>query len=283
VSQLADRRMWSTTPRRLSAFVGSLRQAFPDTMTVRNLQRAFQESDVYPARDGPEFCVPAAPDVFFSYHSAQNFIELQEIVLHAIRHASRELVRYRPDLAIEDVQLLFWDNVRLWVDFMFINQSARDLREELDVLPNLLRNATAHFVVGTQPLMRAWCCYEIALYNQEMAEADPQFEGGLQGPQLRSFIAPTRSFYLGWERTETSEVDDKAFIAERISANFPGAFKGFNYIMAQASSVAVLPLSEGTTWTTPAADDTLMRAAEAWYTRGVLGPSFASLDGDSLQ
>ena len=61
MSQLADRRMWSTTPRRLSAFIGSLRQAFPDTMTVRNIQRAFQESNVYPARDGKEFCVPAAP------------------------------------------------------------------------------------------------------------------------------------------------------------------------------------------------------------------------------
>jgi hypothetical protein len=243
-------------------------EAFPASTSVRNLQLAFKESGVYPARDGPEFCVPAAPDVFFSYHSAQNFIDLQEIVLHAIRHVSRELVRHRPDLAIEDVQLLFWDNVRFWVDFMFINQSARDLREELDVLPNLLRNATAHFVIGTKPLMRAWCCYELALFNQDLAETDPEFQAGLQGPRLRSFIAPTQSFYIGWERTETSEADDKAFIGERIAATFPGAFDGFNYVMAQANSVAVLPLTEGTTWSTPAADDGLMRAAEAWYARG---------------
>jgi hypothetical protein len=268
MSQSTDRRMWSTTPKRFSAFVESLIQPFPAGASARTVQRAFKEHGIYPARDGPEFCVPAAPDVFFSYHSAQNFLEIEEIVLKTIRHASEELVRHRPDLPLEEVLQTFWDGVRLWVDFMFIDQSARDLREELEVLPQLLRNATAHFVLGTEPLMRSWCCYEISLYNQELAKTDPQFAAGLEGPRLRSFIAPSQSFYIGWENTETSEVEDKVFIAERISSTFPGAFEGFNYVMAQANSVAVLPLTEGTTWSTPAADDSLIRAAEAWYARG---------------
>ena len=50
---------------------------------------------------------------------------------------------------------------------------------------------------------------------------------------------------------------------------FPGGFEGFDHIMAQASSVAVLPLTEGTTWTVPAADQDLSLAAEAWFSRAM--------------
>jgi hypothetical protein len=224
---------------------------------------------VYPARDFPQYCVPALPDVFFSYHSAQNFVDVQEIVWQAFDFAAQQLRHNRPDLTQTDLEPMISDEIRLWVDFMFIDQSARDLRKELDILPQLLQSANAHFVLGSKPLTRAWCCYEIALFNQRLAETDVSAFPGRQGQRLGSYIAPSRNTYFGWELTETSEIDDKIFIGERISAAFPGGFDGFNHIMQQANSVAVLPLTEGTTWTPPAADDNLRKAAEVWYTRSL--------------
>jgi hypothetical protein len=269
MSQETDTRMWSTTPRLLFEFVEALWRGRWPSVPVRTLQKLFQERDLYPARDFPQYCVPATPDAFFSYHSAQNFVDIKEIVWQAFTFAARQFESSRPDVTHEDLEALLWDGVRLWVDFMFIDQSARNLREELTVLPRLLQGASAHFVLGSKPLMRAWCCYEIALFNQQLARTDVPILPGMQGPRLRSYIAPSRSFYLGWERTETSDIDDKAFIEEQISSTFPGGFDGFNYVMAQANSVAVAPIATGNVWSTPAADENLNRAVETWYARSI--------------
>lgn len=267
MNQGTDRRLWSTTPKLLSEFVGALLRGGCPSVSARTLQKLFQERHLYPARDYPKFCEPAPPDIFFSYHSAQNFVDVQEIVWNAVRYAAQQFVSSRPDLAHIDLEVLFWERARLWVDFMFIDQSARDLREELAVLPQIVHGAGAHFVLGNTPLMRSWCCYEIALFNQRLAAQDvPKFPDML-GSQLRSFIAPSRSFYLGWERTETSDVNDKSFIAEQVSASFPGGFDGFNHVMAQANSVAVAPFATGAAWTTPAAEENLRMAVESWYAR----------------
>ncbi len=267
MSANTDRRLWSTTPKRLSEFVGAILEVGIPSTSVRNLQKAFQANGFYPARDLPQFCVPEPPDIFFSYHSAQDFVAVQEIVWQTIDYAARQLRRNRPELTREFMEPIIADGIRLWVDFMFIDQAARNLREELDVLPQLLHGASAHFVLGNKPLTRAWCCYELALFNEDLAKSDvPQFPSA-QGAQLRSFIAPSRNFYLGWERTETTEEADKVFVGERITAAFPGGFDGFDHVMAQANSVAVLPLTEGTAWSTPGADEKLVHAAEAWFSR----------------
>lgn len=268
MEQQTDRRMWSTTPKRLSEFVGILLQMGISGLTpVRDLQKIFKENRFYPAGELPQFCLSEPPDAFFSYHSAQNFVEVQEIVWHAFDYAAKQLLRKRPNLMPEDLEPMISDGIRLWVDFMFIDQSARDIREELDVLPQVLQSASTHFVLGNQPLMRSWCCYEIALFNQRFAPTNNPLLSDIELPELRSFIAPTRNFYLGWEKTETSEAEDKDFIAEKISTTFPGGFDGFNNIMSQANTVAVLPFDEGATWSTPAADNNLEDAAETWYKR----------------
>lgn len=261
-----DRRGWSTTPRRLSEFVGALLEVGIPSTSVRDLQRGFQANGFYPARDLPQFCLPEPPDVFFSYHSAQNFVDVQEIVWKAIGYAAGLLAQSRPDVAREDLHAMVAD-VRLWVDFMFIDQAARDIREELTILPELLRGARAHFVLGDMPLTRAWCCYELALFNEHLVAGDTPGLAGMPGAELRSYIAPSPRVYLGWDRTNTTEEADKAFIGEQIANDFPDGFQGFDHVMAQASSVALLPLTEGTTWTTPAADAHLLRAAEGWHSR----------------
>lgn len=257
-----DRRLWSTTPKRLSQFVGALLETGIPQFSVKELQYAMRENRFYPARDLPQFCVPEPPDIFFTYHSAQNFIDIQEIVWQAVDFAMRPLQNAPFAPNPDELELIIQDGVRIWVDFMFIDQAARNLREELLALPELLKAARAHFILGSQPLMRAWCCYEIALFNQHLVEVDPS-----DGPQLRSYVAPTRSFYIGWERTETSEPEDKNFIAESIAATFPGGFTGFNHVMAEANTLATLSFAEATTWTSPVADEDLRLAAHAWYAR----------------
>lgn len=267
---MRDRRLWSTTPKRLSQFVGALLESGIPSASVKELQFALRENRFYPARDLPQFCVPEPPDIFFTYHSAQNFEDIKEIVRQAVDFAVRQLQGTPLAPRPEELEPMIQDGVRIWVDFMFIDQAARDLREELLALPELMKTASAHFVLGSQPLMRAWCCYEIALFNQHLATADPPLTAaGIKGdgPRLRSYVAPTRSFYIGWERTETSEPQDKNFIAERIATAFPDGFSGFNHIMAEANTLATLSFAEATTWTSPTADANLRLAAETWYAR----------------
>jgi hypothetical protein len=263
-----DYRMWSTTPRLLFSLNKLLLDGgMPNDLTVREFQLTLRQHNIYPARDAPGYCIPDPPDAFFTYHSAQSVIDIETIVVQTCKYAARMLKSRRPELAGEDLALYFYDHLRIWVDFLFINQAARDIREELNVLPRLLEGVKAHFVLGTQPLMRAWCCYELALFNQHLVGADSPSSPQRSGPRLRSLIAPTRSFHLGWEHTQATEPEDKAFIGERIQTTFPLGFEGFNRVMSEANSVAVLPLAEYGVWSTPTADEGFFQAVEAWYER----------------
>jgi hypothetical protein len=259
MNEAVDRRMWSTTARGLSEFVADLQRLGIGSSSVRALQKTFKERGIYPARDFAHRCKAAPPDAFLTYHSAQNFVEIQEIVWKAFDFAADQLRARHPDLRAVDLESMIADGIRLWVDFLFIDQGARDLRKELDALPLLLEGASAHFVVGGLPLTRAWCCYEIALYNQCCATAGEQL--------LRSLIAPSKHIYFGWQDVETSDPADKLFIGDHIVTRFPNGFEGFNSVMQQANATAVLPLTAGSIWYTPAALDALGEAAELWYAR----------------
>ncbi len=254
-----DRRAWSTTARGLSEFVGDLVRLGIGDLSVRALQRTFRERGIYPARDFAARCKPEPPDAFFTYHSAASFIDIQEIAWRAFDFAAQHLRARRPDLGAVDFEPMIADGIRLWVDFLFIDQGARDLRRELDVLPGLLHGARAHFVLGDLPLTRAWCCYEIALFNQDLVAVGE--------PALRSFIAPSQNIYFGWDQVESSEAEDKSFIGDRIAHTFPDGWKGFNHVMQQANATAVLPLTDLTPWYTPASLDALGAAAEGWFAR----------------
>ncbi|MDJ0740494.1 MAG: hypothetical protein QNJ91_12305 [Gammaproteobacteria bacterium] len=262
-----DRRLWSTTPRKLRQFVDALAEVGIPPLSVRDLQVAMREHAFYPARDLPQFVAAEPPDAFFTYHSAQPVGEVQQNVVQTARHAIRGLHARRPELPAERLDDLFMDGVRIWVDFLFIDQSARDLRSELDALPAVLDACDIHVVLGTQPLTRAWCCYEIALFNRRLVDAAPA--GGRDAAPLLSLIAPTRNYYRGWDRTAVTDPADKAFIGARIDSDFPGGFAGFDHVMAQANSVATLSTAGGGTWSTPAADAALLAAAERWYARSL--------------
>lgn len=262
MSERVDKRMWSTTARGLSDFVGDLLHHGIFPTSVRALQKTFKERGIYPARDFAHRCQPVPPDAFFTYHSVQNVLDIQEIVLQAFNFAAQQLRARRPDLDAVDCEPMIADGIRLWVDFMFIDQSARDIRRELDVLPLLLNGAQAHFVLGDRPLTRAWCCYEIALFNERCATATAD-----DLPPLLSFIAPTTSIYFDWSFTETTDAEDKAFIEDDIRRRYPNGFKGFNHVMQQANATAVLSMTESAPYYPPAAIDSLAKAAELWFTR----------------
>jgi len=256
-----DRRLWSTTPRGLSLVLSELFRLGVPSVSARSLQKILKEQKIYPVRDFEDYFEPILPDAFITYHSAQNYVEVQEIAWQATTFASELLGERRPDIdriALED---LASDGVRLWIDFLFIDQRARDIRQELNVLPKLLQGAQAHFVLGDQPLSRAWCCYEIALFNQQCAEAE------MSKLELRSFIAPTRTIYFGWDTTDVTEAQDKEFIAEQIEQWFPHGFDGFNHVMNQVNATAVLSTTETAPHYPPAALSTLTTAAAQWFDR----------------
>lgn len=258
-----DRRIWSITARGLSEFIGDLFELGIYSNSARFLQMALKDQGIYPARDFAHRCQPVLPDVFLTYHSTQNFVDIQEIVWQAFGFAAQQVRARRPDLDAVDFESTIADGINLWVDFIFIDQGARDIRSELDVLPLLLKEAKAHFVLGDQPLTRAWCCYEIALFNQHCATATKE------DLPLQSFIAPTTSIYWGWDHTETTEKADKAFIGDHIRSSFPNGFEGFEHVMQQANATAVLSLTESAPYYTPAALDSLGNAAEIWFTRAL--------------
>jgi hypothetical protein len=156
--------------------------------------------------------------------------------------------------------------VRFWFDFVFIDQTARDIRAELEVLPALLEGVAAHFVIGERPLERVWCCYEIALSNRHLALGSPP-DPANPSSTLRSFVNPTLAVYHGWDLAEATEPDDKAFIEERIREGFPDGLAGFDRVMHQANAQAVLSTTEPGASYPPAALDTLVEAAERWWSR----------------
>jgi len=260
-----DRRLWSTTARGLSAIIGGLQRRGMPSTSVRFLQQMLGRSGIYPAREFAEHCEAEPPDVFFTYHSAEHLFDIPEAVWKALDFAAQQLRRRRPELQSVDLDPFVGDGIRLWLDFVFIDQSARDLRSELDAMPRLLEQARAHFVLGDVPLTRAWCTYEIALFNRHCASGDTS--------AFRSFVAPTGRLYRGWDQVEVSEAGDKWFLQERIETAFPGGFRGFDHVMQRANAAAVSGTERHPQ--DPAVLEALAEAVEVWYDRRRGGTAIA--------
>ena len=253
-----DKRMWSITATGLSLLVGELYKLGIHASSVRQLQNTLKEKDIYPASDFASLCSPEPPDVFFTYNSATNFVDIQEIVWRAFDHAALNLKRKREYADNLDLEPLISKGIKLWVDFVFINQSAREIRQELKALPQLLNTVDVHYVLGTSPLERAWCCYEIALYNQDCVKKDAP---------LKSLMAPMSTLYHGWDSVLTTETEDKVFIEESIRRSCIDGFDGFGHIMTKANSVATISFIEGADIYTPESIENLAASAEKWYNR----------------
>ena len=261
-----DPRMGSITARNLFGLLQELRVRGIRTSTIKELHHALAEAGVYPARDLGHLCDSRPPDGFFTCQSSQ---ELQNVVLNAgraMRFAAAEVSPRLEGVSVDDLYATFLDSVRLWFDFVFIDQAARDIRQELEVLPELLEGVGAHFVIGERPLERVWCCYEIALSNRHLAR-DIRPKPINPSSTLRSFVNPTLVVYHGWDLAEATEPDDKAFIEERIRETFPDGFEGFHRVMHEANAQAVLSTTEASASYPPAALESLVKAGERWWSR----------------
>lgn len=96
------------------------------------------------------------------------------------------------------------DRFRVWIDFVFIDQTARDVGNELAALPEIVGACDTYFVLSPSALARSWCCYELALFNHRFRASPTDV------PLLHSFLSPSTLRYEGWEATRTTEADDKS-------------------------------------------------------------------------
>ena len=225
-----DRRRWCTTARGLSLIVGDLRDRGIMSSNVHTLAERLRTQGIYPARDFAGRCLERAPDLFVTYDWQENYVDLQEAVWSGLDLIGSIVRERRPDLDEVDVERLIADRIGIWVDFLFIDQSARDVVGELAVLPALIEGSDAHFVLSRTALTRAWCCYELALFNKR----DPTEPSG--GRTLRSFVTPTlASNYTGFASTSSTAPRDKVEIERNIEADYPGGMIGLDGLLMQVS------------------------------------------------
>jgi hypothetical protein len=223
---------------------------------MHQLGAYFRKKNLYLARDYEFRCRKELPDLFITYDWRMDLTELQQAIWSGLDYVAVLINEREPDLIVEP---LIGDGIGIWVDFMFINQNARDIRSELDVLPQLMASCAGHFVLSDTALTRAWCCYELALFNQRVAERKDK--------GLLSMIAPTLLHYKLWDGVESTELQDKAHIEERIIKDYPGGFLGFEYIMLQANLAGELAVQNSATTQIETAIEEHRNAAEKWLTR----------------
>ena len=237
-----DRRLWSITGRQLSALVGELQQRGFPSSDVYTLAKALAGSGLYPARDCEYRCLPRMPQVFVTYTWSDNYVDLQVAVRSTLTFLDGLIREARPELDASVVEQLVNEKLGFWIDFVFIDQSARQLVEEVRaVLPRVIAAADAHFVLSETAMLRSWCCYEVALFNQRAQLQLSPGEGG-----LRSFVGRSKSLnYQTFAQTEASHPEDKRTIEGAIVDLLPGGMTAFDALMMQASLLSDAFVSPG--------------------------------------
>jgi hypothetical protein len=113
--------------------------------------------------------------VFITYTWSDNYVDLQVAVRSALNYLGGLIRRARPELDGNMVDELVSEKLGVWIDFIFIDQSSRRLVEEVrDVLPRAIAAADVHFVLSDTAMLRSWCCYEVALFNQTGPADEPR-------------------------------------------------------------------------------------------------------------
>lgn len=236
-----DTRLRSISGRELSALVGELAQRGFSPSDVYALGSRLAGEGLYPARDCAYRCLPRLPQVFITYTWSDNYVDLQVAVRSALGYLGGLVHDARPDLDRDVVDRLVNERLGVWIDFIFIDQSARRLAEEVrEVLPLVIEAADVHFVLSDTAMLRTWCCYEVALFNRPVpTEAPGQ-------PGMRSFVGRSASLkYQSFAQTEASQPADKHAIEGAIVDLFPGGMSAFNALMMQASLLSDSFVSRG--------------------------------------
>ena len=91
---------------------------------VHTLARGYVRPVLYPARDFAHRCLPRRPHLFITYDWEENFVDLQEAIHSGMQHPRKSFAPIALTLRRGQLQTL-WDKVGIWIDFLFIDQSAR--------------------------------------------------------------------------------------------------------------------------------------------------------------
>jgi hypothetical protein len=105
-------------------------------------------------------------------------------------------------------------------------------------------------------LRRAWCCYELGLFNK-------RFFNNQHG--LYSFLTPGLLNYVRWQDAETTNPTDKIELDKAIKECFSG--ESFNFMMMQASVQGDLYFENHRTIQSQLAIDQALKSAEKWINR----------------
>jgi hypothetical protein len=275
----ADSRLWCCSARDLLLILADLaRDGIPGS-DVHALAERLRAARIYPARDYRHRCQPRLPDVFITYDWRFPFVALQETIHRTLMMMGRRIHEHRPDLDSGDVHSLVLDQIGLWVDFVFIDQSARDIAAEVrEILPKVIAAADVHFVVSDTALSRAWCCYELAVFNKRPVPV-PAVPGGkwhgipveafdstLARP-LRSVIAQRQTLaYRGFDATAATVTTDKAEIERYLNDEFPEGVDGIDRLLLQVGLLSDTSVTPGF-GLLPAGDNAILSAADKWLAR----------------
>src|SRR5262249_45155539 len=134
---------------------------------VHDLAKQFRSRHIYPTRDYAHRMSARPPDIFITYDWREDFIDLQAAVRSRLSYVAKLIRERRPNLEPEAVERMVNEELGVWIDFLFIDQNARDISGEVRrVLPEVIDSAKLHFVLSETALLRSWCCYEVALFNR---------------------------------------------------------------------------------------------------------------------
>ena len=256
-----DRRLWCCTGRDFVRLVGDLAGRHIASSDVHTLGSQLRILQLYPARDFAYRCQPRPPDVFLSYNWSTNFVDLQGAVHRALQYLGGVIGRARPDLTHDDIERLVLDHIGIWVDFVFIDQSARDVVSEVrEVVPAVIDASDVHFVLSPTALTRSWCCYELALFNRRgRTEA-------LGQRTMRSFVEPPATKYTTFASTSTSAAGDKSIIEQYLKDEYPGGPHALDALLIQASMLSYPFVVEGFAQFA-AAEQLVLLALDKWIGR----------------
>lgn len=186
---------------------------------------------IYPARDFPHLISKRLPDIFITYNWKDNILEVRGSIWNALSYCVNLGGGFSYDPY--DLQDVATDGVTFWLDWIFLDQSSRNVDVELDsIMPILFRESTVHVVLSSTALSRVWCCYELAQFNRKAAEN--------HALELTSLIPGDLDPYPLWESVEATDPDDKLKIERRIEEAFPNGLKDVEYLMVQAGLAADL-------------------------------------------
>ena len=84
----------------------------------------------------------------------------------------------------------------IWLDIININQNARNINKELDIIPTVYKNAQKHIMISRSDLTRGWCYFEYAIRTK----AFPY--GGTIFPEQHNDISKAVVYLKDFEGTE---------------------------------------------------------------------------------